>query len=169
MSSLQERCGDQTAAGIIASVHPEYDVTMAVKPWISLPSQLLVTIRFAYRGGGMTCYPAIVPPPGSTRPFVFEQVGVVMDIQFFTDGGAFAETFEAEIKGRDGGGTFFYDTTPDRLQGTYRPDLPGYEGAGVGFWGNVGGDQTNGGVDEWGFPPGKVSELIPVGYWTTLK
>jgi len=117
----------------------------------------------------MTCYPAFIAPPGSTEADFLEQVGVVMDIQFFTDGGAFAEEFEAEIKGRAGGGTFFYDTTPDKLQGTYRPDLPGYDDVGVGVWANVGGDQTNGGVNESGIPPGKVSELIPVGYWTTLK
>ena len=168
LSSLDEHCGDQTGAAIVSSVQPEYDVTLSpLRPGseINLPSAISLTIRLAYQGGDVTCYPAFVPPPGSTLPVISEQVGIVMDMQFLTEGGAFNEQFETEIKGRAGYASFSYSTTPDKLHGTYRPDLPGYEAVGVGFWGNFGGDGTNGGVDKSGVPPGHVSELTFVAQW----
>ena len=167
LSSLQERCDDQTGAALLAGVEPEYHFALRARSDIDLPSQIPLTIRIAYRGGALTCYPAIVPPEGSTRPQIAAQVGVVIDAQFLTEGGAFDEQFDMEIKGRSGGVNFSYSTTPDKLRGTYRPDLPGYEDVSVGFVGYFGGDLTNGSVLESGIPPGHVSELIPVAQWAT--
>jgi hypothetical protein len=168
LSSLSETCDDQTAAALVSSLQPEYHFTLRPRTETQLPPQIPLTIRIAYRAGALTCYPAIVPPEGSTRPQVAAQVGVVMDMQFLAEGGAFAEHFATELKGRAGGSvTFSYATSPDNLRGTYRPDLPGYEDVLVGFFGSFDGDLTNGAVVQSGIPPGHVSELIPVAQWAT--
>lgn len=53
-----------------------------------------LTLRVAYRGGAITCYPGYTAPPGFGIPDVLEQVGVVMEVQFVTEGGAFDEQFD---------------------------------------------------------------------------
>lgn len=98
LSSLEERCDDQTAAGIVSSVEPEYHFTLRPRGEINLPPEIPLTIRVAYRGGALTCYPAIIPPPWSTRPQIAAQVGVVMEMQFLTAGGAFNEQFEGRAR-----------------------------------------------------------------------
>src|ERR1700687_5639930 len=165
--SLDEHCGDQTAAAILTSIASPYDTTLRPLHKPALPKETMLTIQLAYRGGALTCYPAIVAPPGSTRPDILEQIGIVVDMQFVTADGGFQERFDTEIKGRQGYVSFSYGTAPDNLRGTYRPDLPGYQDVQVGFVGNFGGSVTNGAVVQSGVPPGRVSELSFVAQWAT--
>jgi hypothetical protein len=167
LSSLDERCVDQTGAAVVSAVRPQYDLTLKARSDINLPAEIPLTMRVSYRGGTLTCYPAVIPPPGSTRPMVGAQVGAIMHVDFVTAGGAFGEAFDTEFKGRGGYASFSYSTSPDTLQGSYRPDLPGYENVGVGFFGNFAGDQTNGGVAQFGQRPEHASEYIPVAQWST--
>jgi hypothetical protein len=165
--SLDEPCGDQTGAAILADVSPEYHVTLRPLPYGELPTEVPLTLRLGYQGGRLVCYPAVVPPSGSTRPVVLEQVGIVVAMQLKTEDGAFDEQFQAEIKGRNGYVSFEYGTEPENLRGTYRPNLPGYQDVEVGFWGNLAKNETNGGIDESGAPPGHVSEITFVAQWAT--
>ena len=167
LSSLDERCDDQTAAGIVSGVRSRYDVTLKAHSDFNLPAEIPLTMLVSYRAGTLTCYPAVIPPPGSTRPVVLAQVGAVVHVEFVTVGGAFSEAFDTEIKGRAGSVSFSYTTPPDTLRGSYRPDLPGYENVGVGFFGNFAGDQTNGGVSQFGQRPEHASELTFVAQWST--
>jgi hypothetical protein len=169
LSSLDQHCDDQTAAAMLSNVEAEYDLTLVARGDINLPPHIPLTIRLTYDRGKVTCYPEIDPPPWSTAPIIFAQIGIIVEMQFLTERGAFAERFETEIKGRRGSVSFEYSTTPDQIKGTYRPDLPGYQEVMVGFAGNFfAGPQTNGEVSQSGIPPGHVSELIPVAVWTTL-
>ena len=169
LSSLNQHCDDQTAAAILSNVAPEYALTLVARSDINLPPHIPLTIRLTYDRGTLTCYPEIDPPPWSNTAIMFAQIGIVMEMQFLTEGGAFAEGFETEIKGRNGSVSFDYSTTPDQLKGTYRPDLPGYQEVMVGLAGDfLAGRQTDGEVWQSGIPSGKVSELILVAVWTTL-
>ncbi len=163
--SLQQPCGDQTAAEIVSTVGPEYHLTLVPRSNTNLPAMIPLTLRVAYRGGPVTCYPGFTAPPGLKEADVLDEVGVVVQMQFATEGGAFDEQFDTEIKGREGQVSFSYATTPERLKGTYRPDLAGYQDVEVGFFGNFGGDQTGGEVVQSGIPPGHVSQLISVAGW----
>jgi hypothetical protein len=167
LSSLEEPCGDQTGAGILAGISPEYQVTLRPLPYGDLPAEVPLTLQIGYQGGRLVCYPPVVPPPESTRPAVAEQVGVLVSMQLQTEDGAFDEQFQTEIKGRSGSVSFEYGTAPADLRGTYRPVVPGYEDVAVWFWGNLAKSATNGGIDETGIPPGHVSEITFVAQWAT--
>lgn len=165
LSSFQQSCGDQTAAGIVSTVEPEYDLTLVPRSNINLSAMIPLTLRVTYLGGKITCYPGFTAPPALKEADVLDEVGVVVQMQFATEGGAFNEQFDTEIKGREEQVSFSYATTPERLKGTYRPDLPGYQDVEVGFFGNFGGAQAGGEVVQSGIPPGHVSQLIPVAGW----
>jgi hypothetical protein len=102
--SLDEHCGDQTAAALLAHVEAEYGAVLRnLHSYIDLPAALRLTIRVAYRDGSLTCYPAQIPPPESTRAIVFEQIGIVSRVQFSTEDREFQDEFDAELKGRGEG------------------------------------------------------------------
>ena len=164
-SILDQPCGDETGAGLLSSVKSEYKTTLKPSDGIDLPAALPLTIRLTYNGGAVTCYPRQDPPPGSLMPIIGERVGVVVDVQFLTEDGSFAEMFEAELKGGSGGGDLSFSRLPEELQGTYRPDLPDYQGVVVGFYGRFANEWTNGVVSASGQRPGQVSEYIPLAYW----
>ena len=169
LSSLDEHCGDETGAGLLAGVRPEYAATLAPRSETGWPDAIPFSLRLTYTGGAITCYPRYVPPPYSKRPVIFEQVGLAMQVEFDTADGRFAEQAETELKGGSRGGTLSFSRRPEEIQGTYRPQLPGYEDVQVGIWGNFFGDWTNGGIGQSGQRPGHASEYIPLAYWQQPK
>lgn len=88
-----------------------------------------------------------------------------MAVEFATANGAFAETVDTELKGGSRGGTLSFSRRPDEIQGTYQPDLPGYDVVLVGASGNFWGDWTNGVVFQIGVPPNQQSVFAPIAYW----
>ena len=55
--------------------------------------------------------------------------------------------------------------SPDQIQGTYRPELFGYQDVFVGLGGTVGSGGTYGTLTQGGQPPGHVSEIGFVADW----
>jgi hypothetical protein len=165
LSSLQDACWSESGAGLLAGIRPEYQGILKPRPETPWPSLVPLTVRLTYRGGAITCYPPYVPPPGSTRAFKREQVGVVIEVQFSTANGAFAETVDTDLKGGSGGGTLSFSRRPDEIQGTYQPDLPGYDVVSVGASGSFRDEWTNGVVFLIGVPPNQRSVYAPIAYW----
>jgi hypothetical protein len=172
LSSLNEQCGDQTATGLLSHLKAQYDATFQTLPaFSSLLTATAVTIHVAYQGGSLTCYPAYTPPPGSTVPASLDQIGIVSHVEFVTAGGAFQEKLDTELKGRSEGSTgsveFSHDFKVEDIQGTYRPDLPGYVGQFVSIGGRLSDDSTDGSIEQGGQLPGHASQIIFVAVWNS--
>jgi hypothetical protein len=167
LSDLQELCGEETGAALLAIVRPEYVGTLRPRPDTPWTTPFSFTLRLTYRGGAITCYPAFVPPPGSSQAFRAVQFNIIMDVEFNTENGSFAETVDTELMGWSPGGLgdLSFLRRPEEIQGTYRPDLPGYEDVFVGVSATFNGDSAGGVVFQTGTPPGKVSEFIPIAYF----
>lgn len=165
LSTLDEPCGRETGSALLAGVRPEYSAPLIPRPETGWPNALLVTVRLRYEGGPITCYPRYVPPPWSARLLIDERIGLVVEVELDTADGAFAERVQSELKGGHVGGSLSLSRRPEELQGTYRPDLPGYEDVRVGMSGNFWGDWSNGVILQTGQRPGYASEYIPLAYW----
>ena len=105
----------------------------------------------AYRGGTITCYPEFVPQPGSRETPVAAHVGAVIEAQFNTDNEAFAEDINGQLQeipntGRTEIAYVYLTQPPDEIQGTYRPDLPDYQGVTVEIVADLRGDSVSGDI-----------------------
>ena len=170
LSSLDEPCGDQTAAAILSHLRTEYHPTVrSLHDYIDLPPEVPLTIAIVYANGSLTCYPAQIPPPDSTLPVISERIGIVTRMEFSTAGGEFQEVFDTELTGRSEASRTSVDFSQglhlEELQGIYRPDLPGYEEQFVGLSGSLRDDGTGGSILQGGQRPGYVSEVGFVAGW----
>lgn len=168
LSGLHDLCGEDSGDALLARVRPEYSGTVTPRPEAPWTAPFSFTLQLTFRGGTITCYPAFVPPPGGRETPVPAHVGVVLEVQFITANGAFAETVDTELGELLAPGYAYVDFSrrPNEIQGTYRPDLPGYhDDVLVDIAATLRGDSATGVIALRGTPLGQGSDYILIANW----
>ena len=152
LSSLDEVCdGAVTARDVLARVANESDLTLRYR---DRPGSTPLVIRTAYEGGALTCVPHVV---GVGRmPDIEARVKVEVQMSLVTADGSFNESFVATLDGVGNAPTTWGSPTfhVGDLQGTWDPDLPGYQLITFDFHGFFDGPSTTGYLVKRGQQPG---------------
>jgi hypothetical protein len=149
LASLDADCFGVTGKMVLSAVEPEYATTltyMGTQP--NAGSTTPLTIRIRYEQGAIGCVP---PHNGPDTPVFGAEVGVQVRLDFMTGDGAFAETLDTALDGKDASqASFFVPIAPTAIAGTFKPNLPGATNVTVHIYGSAAGPTTRGGVDAEG-------------------
>ena len=161
LSSLDQVCdGSLSARDVLDRVWPEYQATLR---YHDRPGTTPIRIRVTYEGGELTCTPPpLDAPDGTGRPDVAAVafVGIEVSISLLTADGALNESFVTTLGAANGTLVHWESPTfrPGELNGTWDPNLPGYDNVSFGFSGIFDSAQTSGNFIKGGQRPGFVPE-----------
>lgn len=164
LASLEEGCGELTAARLLEGVASNYSATLGVR---GLYPSTSLGVRTEYRGGEILCRPGQSAPPGTAGPDVMPSISVTVEIRLLSADGAFDETFLTPITGGGGEASFCHTVPPEGLGGGFDPAREEAEDTRVVFAGSFAGPKCVGSISLSRRRSGGASGLEPVAYWST--